>query len=347
MDGVQVCRYRYAPACFETLVNDGGIAANLKRQPWKWLLVPGFLLMQLLAAWRLARNRPPDVIHAHWLLPQGLIACRLTQIASIPYLATSHGGDLFGLRSCLPTALKRRVAAACAAMTVVSRAMRDEANRLGLAPPRLDVLPMGVDLRDRFLPDPAQVRRVDELLFVGRLVPKKGLCHLLDALPAVLEKRPSVVLTIAGFGPEENALKAQAQRLGIERSVNFVGAMPQHELPALYRRAALFVAPFVRDSSGDQEGLPVVLMEAIGCGCPVIVGDVAGIHDLLGDAARDVCVAPQNTETLAAAILAILDNPSDARIRAQAIRQAVADHVDWQVIAQRYADLLKSCIAAR
>lgn len=345
IDGVRICRYRYAPAKLETLVNNGGIAINLRRSKWKWLLVPGFVLGQYLAAKRVLKNRRIDVVHAHWLLPQGLTALRLKQTASVPYLVTSHGGDLFGLRGRVLTALKRRVAASCDAMTVVSSAMRDEATRIGLIPPRLAVLPMGVDLRERFVPDAKQTRSADELLFVGRLVPKKGLCHLLDALPAVLAKRPSVVLTIAGFGPEENALKTQARRLGIEASVKFTGAMPQHQLPDLYRRASLFVAPFIRDASGNQEGLPVALMEAIGCGCPVIVGNVAGIHDLLGDAASEVCVTPEDTEALAAAIIAALNDPSQVQARARMIRTAVSDRIDWQVIADGYASSLKGCIS--
>ena len=344
LDGVDVIRYRYAPRRLETLVNHGGIATNLRRSRWKWLLVPGFLIGQYLAARRLLKRRRVDVIHAHWLLPQGLIARRLQHVLGVPYLVTSHGGDLFGLRGRALNALKRGVAGSSSAMTVVSSAMRDEAVRVGLQPPRLAVLPMGVDMRERFIPDPAMQRHGDELLFVGRLVPKKGLVHLLDAMPAVLAQRPATTLTIAGFGPEEGALKAQADRLGIEASVKFLGAMAQSELPMLYRRASLFVAPFIRDGSGNQEGLPVVLMEAIGCGCPVLAGDVAGIEDLLGEARGDVCVSPGDSRALATAIIGLLDNPEQARQRAAAIRRAAADRIDWQNIADGYAQQLRQCL---
>jgi len=343
-DGVDVIRYRYAPRRLQTLVNAGGMAANLQRHAWKWLLLPGFLLGQYLAARRVLRHRHVDVIHAHWLIPQGLVAWRLRQRTGVPYLVTSHGGDLFGLRGRWSTALKRRVAAAASAMTVVSSAMRDEAARIGLHPPRLDVLPMGVDLRERFVVDPEAPRAHAELLFVGRLVAKKGLVHLLDALPAVLAQDPQVELRIAGFGPEEAALRAQAQRLGIAAQVHFLGAVAQADLPALYRRASLFVAPFVRDAHGDQEGLPVVLMEAIGCGCPVLVGEVAGIHDLLGATGAEVCLKPADTAALAAAIVKTLADPGQAQTRAQAMREAAARWIDWHPIADGYARLLRTCI---
>lgn len=344
-EGVEVVRYRYAPRRWQTLVNAGGIAVNLRRSRWKWLLVPGFIMGQYLAARRILRGRKVDVVHAHWLLPQGWVARQLLEWHGIPYLVTSHGGDLFGLRGGLATRMKRAVAAACSGMTVVSTAMRDEVARIGLHPPLLEVLPMGVDLQQRFVPDTNEPRASDELLFVGRLVPKKGLVHLLAALPAVRAERPQIRLVIAGFGPELANLQAQALRLGIADRVEFRGATPQAELPALYRHAALFVAPFIRDRSGDQEGLPVALMEAIGCGCPVVVGDVAGVHDLLGDAAVDVVVQPEDHAALANAILAALRDPEVALARARRLREVAAMRVDWAHIAAGYAALLERCAA--
>ncbi|HTH09438.1 MAG TPA: glycosyltransferase, partial [Acidovorax sp.] len=97
LEGVEVHRYRYAPKRWETLVNDGGIVANLKRDRWKHLLVPGFVLAQAWCAWRLLRRERVDVIHAHWLVPQGLIAALLRYLPgrAAPFLVTSHGADLF------------------------------------------------------------------------------------------------------------------------------------------------------------------------------------------------------------------------------------------------------------
>jgi glycosyltransferase involved in cell wall biosynthesis len=344
LDGVDVVRYRYAPRRLQTLVNDGGIANNLRRTRWKWLLLPGFVLGQYLAARRLLATGRFAAIHAHWLVPQGLVARAIARRSSIPYVVTSHGGDLFGLRGRAMTAFKRKVAAQASAMTVVSSAMRGEAARIGLQPPCIEVLPMGVDFRTRFVADPGIARERDRLLFVGRLVPKKGLRHLLDAMPAVLARRPHTVLDIIGFGPEAPALREQAARLGIASQARFLGALPQHELPAHFRRASVFVAPFVRDPSGDQEGLPVALMEAIGCGCPVIAGSVPGLQDLLGAHLSEVCVAPEDGERLAAMILDALENPQAAAARAALIRETAAAQVDWEHIAAGYAALIQASI---
>jgi glycosyltransferase involved in cell wall biosynthesis len=344
LDGVEVVRYRYAPRRLQTLVNNGGIATNLKRSRWKWLLVPGFALSQFVAAWRLVGREHVDVVHAHWLLPQGLVARSLRKRSGVPYLVTSHGGDLFGLRGAVLRNMKQVVAASSAAMTVVSSAMADEAGRIGLDPPQIAILPMGVDLRERFVADRSIARERDKLLAVGRLVPKKGLNFLIDALPAIVQARPAVRLDIAGFGPEEDALRAQAERLGVAQHVRFLGAMPQDRLPALYRTASLLVAPFVRDDAGDQEGLPVVLMEAIGCGCPVVVGDVAGVDDLLGEMKSQVSIDPRDTNALAHAVIHALEDPAALAQRAEAIRALAASRVDWDHIASSYGQLITHCI---
>lgn len=347
LDGVQVLRYRYAPRKLQTLVNNGGIATNLKRSPWKWLLVPGFIAGQYFAARRVMRARHVDAVHAHWLIPQGWIARILLRRKGAPFVVTSHGGDLFGFRGKALQAIKRKVAQASATMTVVSSAMRDEVVRLGLHPSRLVVLPMGVDLQHRFVADGDTKRHGQQLLFVGRLVPKKGLPYLLHALPKVLETRPEVTLKIVGFGPERPALMALAAQLGIDAQVEFCGAISQPELPTLYRQASAFVAPFIRDESGNQEGLPVVLMEAIGCGCPAIVGNVPGVSELLGDEATAVCVDPRDDDALAEAILDVLDHPDVARQRAMAIRRAALEKIDWEHIASSYGQVIARVIAER
>lgn len=341
LDGVHVLRYRYAPRKLQTLVNDGGIATNLRRSAWKWLLVPTFVLGQYLAARRALRDGQVDIMHAHWLISPGVIA-RLLSRPSLPYVVTSHGGDLFGFRQPLLTRAKRWVAAGATAFTVVSDAMVGEVRRLGLPAKQLVTIPMGVDLVDRFTPD-GTIRMRSELLFVGRLVPKKGLSHLLDAMPRILAARPDVTLRIVGFGPERESLEAQAQRLGIAQHVVFGGAMAQADLPALYRRASVFVAPFIRDDSGDQEGLPVALMEAVATGCPFVVGDVAGLDDLLGGSSQ-YRVDPRHPDALADAVLQRLADPEAAHTDAMVVRQRVLRHIDWDVIAGRYADLLSDCI---
>ena len=342
MDGVEVHRYRYAPGRWETLVNDGGIVTNLKLHVWKLLLVPGFVLMQGWGAWRLCRRLKVDVIHAHWLVPQGLTAACLQSLPgrAVPFVVTSHGADLYALKGTLFDRIRAFVLRRASAASVVSSAMRQTLESTGTPLDKVSVLPMGVDIEGRFTPDPGVERSRNEILFVGRLVEKKGVRHLLAAMPRVLEVVPDVCLTIAGFGPDEEALRLRARQLGLETVVRFTGALPQSELPDFYRSAAVFVAPFVQAGSGDQEGLPVALMEAVSCGCPVVAGDIPGIGDLLGGERTEVCVNARDEEALASRIIDTLSDPTAAQERAHRIRPTASRHVDWSRIVDGYATLL-------
>jgi glycosyltransferase involved in cell wall biosynthesis len=338
LDGVLVDRFRYAPAAMETLVNDGGIVTNLQRAAWKWLLVPGFIAMQWWAARRVARNAA--AVHAHWIVPQGLIA----RLLGRPYLVTSHGADLFALRGRGAMALKRVALAKAARLTVVSEAMVEPAMVLSGATP-VAIQPMGVDMRGRFTPDEATKRRPGHLLFVGRLVEKKGVEVLLRALPAVLSAHPGAQLTVVGHGPLGPSLQQLAQALGVAGSVSFVGPRQQRELPALYRSASLFVTPFLQARSGDREGLGLVLVEALACGCPVVSSDVPATRDVLAELEGVRRVPPADVDALAEALIEALSDQEYLATAALAARDKLLHRFDWQAVADGYADLIAEVMA--
>lgn len=343
LEGVEIFRYRYAPERLETLVNDGGIVTNLRNRRWKTCLVPGFVLMQAWHAWRLIRSRKVDLIHAHWLIPQGLIAALLRALPGrkVPFVVTSHGADLYALKGGILDALKRFVVGRAGATTVVSHPMLEKLNSLHADTSRTRIIPMGADLTERFTPNETIVRSEREILFVGRLVEKKGVRYLLEAMPAVLRSFPDAHLTIAGFGPEMEALRVQATRLGLDHVISFLGAVSQADLPRLYRRASLLTAPFIRARTGDQEGLGLVLLEAVGCGCPILAGDVPAVAEVLGNDFDDMAVTANDVEGLGACIIEALSSPDRIRDRTTQLRQVLAIRFDWSNVASRYQDLFR------
>lgn len=349
LDGLRVIRFAYFLRRHENLAtHSGGILARLRVNRLNYLLVPPFLFGQLWALVRLLRRERFDLIHAHWLIPQGLVAviARTLTRSRVPLVCTSHGGDLYALRGRLLQRLKRRVIDACRMLTVVSSAMRDHVVDMGLAPDKVDVIPMGVDLQQRFTPDPGIHRDDHELLFVGRLVEKKGLRVLLDALPLILERHPEAHLTVAGGGPLEAELRQHARQRGIAARVDFRGMVAQAELPTLYRQATLFMAPFVVAESGDREGLGLVLVEALGCGCPVVASDLPAVRDVIVDGESGRLVPPGDVRALAAAVIELLDDPERRRALADRGRRHCLKHFDWPRIAGRYAALLARAAAA-
>lgn len=346
LDGVEVIRYRYAPRRFETLVNDGGIVTNLRRHRWKVLLLPTFVLLQAWKVLRLMRTRRVDVVHAHWLLPQGLIVALLNKLwrTCPPFVVTSHGADLFALRGRGFNAMKRFVVRRAAAVTVVSEVMNQELAGIGAQVSKVSVQPMGVDLAGKFAPDHAVVRSPDEILFVGRLVEKKGLRHLIDAMPSILRAFPSAYLTVVGFGPEEGERRAQVDSYGLHDKVHFTGALSQADLPPHYQRAAVFVAPFVAASSGDQEGLGLVCLEAAGCGCPVVVSDLPATRNVLPEGAGNIRVAVGDSKALANAVVEMLVRSGAHRRGAEACRETISEKFDWRAVSRSYVNILEACI---
>lgn len=342
LDGVEVRRYRYAPARFETLVNDGGILGNLRRSSWKWLLVPTFLASQLAMLQRMRRRWKPDVIHAHWILPQGLVAALSGSLVSErkPLLVTSHGSDLNALRAPPLMALKRFVARRAAAVTVVSSAMREELARIGAGEHMSHVLPMGVDLARVFTPGEGIVRAGAELLFVGRFAETKGLRHLIAAMPAVLDACPTASLVVVGNGPEADARRKQAAALGVDSRIRFEGALPQSALPERYRRAAMLVAPFEESSSGAREGLGLVMVEAAGCNCPVVTTRQPAAEDVFGNVGPAGLAEPGSAASLASEIVRVLKDPVAAQRAAANARLHVIERFGIEAVASRYASLL-------
>jgi glycosyltransferase involved in cell wall biosynthesis len=345
IDGVQIRRHRYAPAKLETLVNDGGIMGNLRRSRWKWLLLPAFLISQVAVIRSVRRRWRPDAIHAHWLVPAGLAA--VLAGGGTPLAVTSHGTDLYSLRSSAMVWLKRLVAKRAAALTVVSTPMRGELERIGADPAKIDVIPMGVDLQTRFSPDPRTMRSADEILFVGRLAETKGLRHLLAAMPAVLAARPSAHLTIIGFGPELDERKAQATALGIAQRARFEGAVPQSVLPAFYRRAAVLVAPFEEARSGAREGLGLVMVEALGCGCPVVTTRQAATDDVFGEPGPAGLAEPGSPASLATEIVRVLQDPARGRENGEQLRGEVVQRFDLASVSRRYSNLVAGLVRGR
>lgn len=348
LDGVTIHRFRYAPVAVETLVQDGGILANLKRAPWKWCVVPFFILGLLVEILKQLRRTRPDCIHAHWIVPQGLALALFGVITKKlpPFLLTSHGGDLFSLRGRLFSTLKRWVLRRASAVTVVSRPMLREAAMLGADADRTSVIPMGVDFEDRFSLEPRVERVAGRILFVGRLVEKKGLKYLIQALPTIRQRVHSAHLVVVGSGPEMPALTAMVSALGLQDCVQFRGALSQEALPEFYRQASVFVAPFVDAVSGDREGLGLVSIEAVACGCPVVVGDVPVVADIFLDTEMDMRAIPGCPESLAQKIGDVLVAPEQAIRRVLEVRQRLTGQLSWEIVKTRYSVLLKNMVVA-
>jgi glycosyltransferase involved in cell wall biosynthesis len=338
VDGaLQVRRFRYFPRRWEDLA-DGAILENLRSRKSRWAQVLPLFLAEVLAIRRQTRAAKPDVMHVHWLIPQGLAA--LIAAPNVPKVVTTLGGDVYGLRDRVSRSLIRAVLHNADAVTTMNSDMRDRLVALGADPATTVVLPMGADV-SAIRPLAAAVeRRTGRILFVGRLVEKKGVSVLLQALRLLDES--GYDLHLVGDGPLRAQLAAEASGLG----ASFVGALGREALAAEYGAASIAVFPSVAAASGDQDGLPVALLEAMSTGCAIVASDLPGLRDAVGEGECALLVTPGSAEELAAALGRLLHEPAlcERLGRAAATR---ADSFSVDVIGGRYVALLDGLRARR
>ena len=334
--GIHVHRFKYFFGSYQRLTYNGGILANLQQNKLNYLLIPLFFLFQSLALYRILRRLEVKVLHAHWVIPQGLIAVLLRLLCRKQYkiLLTSHGGDLFSLNNKYLKKCKLSVLQAAEHITVVSQVMKQLCIGLGVDENKISIAPMGVDLQKKFIANTAYSRRTG-LIYVGRLVEKKGVKYLIEAVTILRKQFPNLSLNIVGFGPMLSHLQALARDKN-GHYIHFIGAVKNDDLPTHLNKARIAVTPSIIDQVGDQEGLGLALIEAMGCGCAVIASDLPAIRDLIQPGETGLLVTPKSTSALAAAITELILDDEKAERLAKCGREYVRQKFDWQQVGRKY-----------
>lgn len=331
VDAVEILRFPYFPAAMESLASDA-ILPELKRRPWKIIEAGSLLVSFVWNAVRTCRHLRPDVVHAHWIVPGGLAAWVASWITRTPYIVTVHGADAYALNGRLARWLRGLVIARAQRVIPVSR---DIASVLGLD--TSTALPMGIEVDTWDLPRQPVKRLCGSFVFVGRLAEKKGLTIALRALA----KLPDAHLTIVGDGPERTKLETLTKRLRIGNQVTFEGAQPHGRVIECLRKANAALIPSVVASSGDQDGTPLVLAEALALGTPVIASRLGGIVDVVDDTVASL-VPPGDVDKLAEAMSFAMANQQMVEERAARARSGALKTVDLSMVANKYMSFLEA-----
>ena len=223
---------------------------------------------------------------------------------------------------------------------IVSHFVRDRYRQLVGSATKAEVLPMGVDTDIFRRADKAQTPKSDRLtiLFVGRLYPIKGVNFLVEALAMLRENRYDAELIIVGDGEQRQSLESQVASSGLAGHVKFVGRVSNRQLPAYYQQAAMVAVPSVVLASGETEGMPVVILEAMACGVPVVASDVGGVSDLIRDGDNGMLVEPAKPRELARAMEQVAAN----RERMSENAYNTGQKYSWKNIGQAYLDAMVS-----
>lgn len=348
IDGVRVHRFRYAPRRWEDLTHDQTAPDRVRDRPLYLGLVPPYVLSGMWRAWRLARRERYDLVHVHWPIPHALMGMAARRGADAPLVCTFHGVELTWTRRRFPALMPvlRRVIRTADAVTANSTYTAELIRRLHDR--RVVRIPFGATIQPQAHggTTPGDGRNGFELLFAGRLVERKGVRYLLDALARLRDEHP-VRLEVVGDGAERAALEAHAVEAGVADRVRFHGFVSREELGRRFAACDAFVLPAVVDAKGDVEGLGVVLIEALSHGRPVIASAAGGIVDIVRDGETGLLVPPGDADALARAIVRYVEEPELAASMAAAGRAHVEREFSWPVVIDRLTALYEGLVSGR
>lgn len=330
LGGVSVRRFRYAPRAWETLCYSGTMAEQV-RASWRGrVAMAGLLACGAVAIRDEVSSFSPDVVHAHWWFPGGLMA--IGALLRVPLVTTMHGSDV-RLASATSFAAKplRLVLSRSTAVTAVSAWLASEAKAMA---PGLDawVEPMPVDTT---LFTPAWAHEPSRFLFVGRLNAQKGVMTLLKALAS---SATGASLDVVGGG-DRVAVDQLIGQLGLGERVTVHGPLRQEQLVPLYQSATATVVP------SENEGLGLVAVESMLCETPVIAFRSGGLTDVVIDGETGVLTPPGDVAALAAAMDAIVRDANRAAALGRAGRLAALARFGPATVASRYRGIYERAVA--
>ena len=243
-------------------------------------------------------------IHVHFAHVPTDIAMYTASFLGIGYSVTSHANDLFERASLI----KQKVARS-AFFATISKYNIDFLTACGVDTHKLKIIRCGVDDRQFTSVRSRTDTRIRHFGTVGRLVEKKGIDTLIEAFATVAQRYPDSRLSIAGDGPLRMELERQVSGLNISDKVHFLGALAHHQIPGFLTDLDTFVLPCKKDRNGDMDGIPVVLMEAMMNGLPVVSTRISGIPELVIDHQTGLLVSPDHPAELAAVLLHLIETP--------------------------------------
>jgi phosphatidylinositol alpha-1,6-mannosyltransferase len=270
----------------------------------------------------------------------------------VPLVLMGHGREFLPethrpVRAWAQRAVVRaaRGAIACSNFTASQMA------RAGVAPDRVRVVHPGVDPEEFAPPDALDAARArldwpsgPTLLTVARLVRRKGVDTVIEALPGIARVVPDVAYVVIGGGPERDRLIALAEDLGVHDRVRMLGSVSDEDKAAAFHLCDVFTMPSRDIASEPPEGFGIVYLEANLCGKPVIGANTGGVSDAIEDGVSGLLVEPDAPGQLAEAASRLLREPAYARSLGEAGRRRAAERFSWPVTASKYAAAIRELI---
>ncbi|HEX2475685.1 MAG TPA: glycosyltransferase family 4 protein [Lacipirellulaceae bacterium] len=285
----------------------------------------GLDVFQALQLAQMLQERGVDHIHAHFATSAASVARMASLMTGIPFSFTAHAKDIFH-EYVDPAALQEKLTDAASVVTVSDFNREFLHRQFGCADEKLRRIYNGLPLES--FPFEVPRNRSPLTLGVGRLVEKKGFSDLIAACAILDEQHIDFRCEIIGSGELEAALRHQIDESQLGGKVELRGSLPTDEVVRSFRRAAVLAAPCITASTGDRDGLPTVLLEAMAVGTPCVATSVTGIPEVVRNRKTGLLIEERNPAALAAALRQIL-NDEGLRVQlAQSARQLIEERFD-------------------
>lgn len=354
LDGMKIYRFPYFfPLKYQKLVDGSGILPNLKKTNLAKIQLPFLFLCQLYYSMKIIKRENIDVVHSHWIVSSGLVGAICKKVFGTKHLLTEHAAGLVALNK-FP--FKRPLAGFilrnCDSISVVSsyvydrllefvplKILNDTKRKLEIIPMRIDTKHFKVNKDKNELKAKYKIQSKNVLLFIGRLAEKKGVIYLIDALPQIISKAPDAVLIICGNGPLKNDCEMLVKKIGMNSFVKFTGHISDKEEIDYLSMADLLIVPSIVTHDGDTEGLPVVILEGLSMGKPIIASDVGGIKDVIKNGINGFLIEEKNSNSIAVYVTKVLSSEElMSKLSKSAI--SIANEYDWKIIGNKYGKIL-------
>ncbi len=288
---------------------------------------------------RYARRADTDHLHAHWAGTSATLAMLAAEISGIPWSFTAHRWDIAE-----DNLLALKVRHSCFVRAISAHGGQELAAIVGCPEWSPWVLHMGVEL-PQLAPRKQTVAGPLRVLTAARFVEKKGHVYLIDAVRRLKERGVSVRVELAGDGPLAGSLKQAVRDLRLEDDVVFVGKLAHEKLLSAMAdgRWDVVVLPSVVTASGELEGIPVSLIEAMACGLPTIATESGGIPELLGGGAG-ILVSPADPESIAQALTTLAEDRALRAELAQRGRKRVEQAFSSDAVAAALHSRMRGCL---
>ncbi|MBD3189761.1 MAG: glycosyltransferase [Candidatus Heimdallarchaeota archaeon] len=341
-DNFTIHRFRYFLKKYQKLTSGEGILPTLKKSKLYFGLIPFLIISQFFKTIKYIKKYNIDNVNSHWLVPSGLIGAIVQKLYRKRNYVTVHAAGLY-LLARIPFGKKiaNFIYKNSTKILIVSNFGKEKFYELISKPDKktfdnkVKVIPMGVYIKS-FLKVEEKIpldKNKFHILFLGRIVEKKGLKYAIEAINRIEEG--NIKFHICGSGPLKSELEKQVKKLNLEKKITFYGRISEEKKVKFFNSVNVLLVPSIETARGDKEGLPVVILESLVAGLPIIASDVGGIKDGVINNYTGKLIKQKNISEIINAIKELKnDKEMLNKMRDNCIKHS--KNFDWTIIADKY-----------